>query len=164
MVETPYARDEMVFDNNTLAHAGPGQPDHPSAQLLVIRGQAQSKSVDLPESQLTIGRQEENDLVLNSEKVSRRHARILNEGGYYYVEDLGSFNGTLVNDRKLQPEQRRRLRHKDILQLSDCRLLFLDHQVVATQLGLSIHLDRDRIRKEASEALKEFLDPGEGTT
>ena len=91
--------------------------------------------------------------------MSRRHARILNAGEQYYIEDLGSFNGTLVNDRKLQPHQRQRLRHKDILQLSDCRLLFLDHNVVATQLGLSIHLDRERIRKEASEALKEFLDP-----
>ena len=149
----------MVFDNNTLAHGRPGQPDHPSAQLLVIRGQAQSESVDLQVSQLTIGREEENDLALNSEKVSRRHARILNEGGHYYVEDLGSFNGTFVNDRKLRPQQRQRLRHKDILQLSDCRLLFLDHNVVATQLGLSIHLDRERIREEASEALKEFLDP-----
>ena len=65
----------------------------------------------------------------------------------------------MVNNRKLQSQQRQRLRHKDILQLSDCRLLFLDHNVVATQLGLSIHLDRERIRKEASEALKEFLDP-----
>ena len=151
----------MAFDNNTLIHGGVGQPspDRPSAQLLVIRGRAQRESVDLQGSELTIGRQDQNDLVLNSERVSRRHARILSEVGYYYVEDLGSFNGTLVNDRKLQPEQRRRLQHKDILQLSDCRLLFLDHHVVATQLGLSIHLDRDRIRKEASEAIKEFLEP-----
>ena len=147
----------MAFDN-TMAHGGTGDAPSASAQLVVIRGRARQRSVDLEADLLTIGRQQGNDLVLDSDRVSRRHARVARDGSHYFVEDLGSFNGTLVNDRKLEPNQRQKLRHKDILQLSDCRILFLDHNILATRLGLSIHLDRERIREEAAEAMKEFLD------
>ncbi len=146
----------MAIDN-TMVHGETGHTASPNAQLVVIQGRAQQASVELDTDTLTIGRQEENDLVLESDRVSRRHAKVLREDGGYFIEDLGSFNGTLVNNRKLTPCQKRKLRHKDVLQLSDCRILFLDHNVLATQFGLSIHLDRDRIREEAAAAMKEFL-------
>jgi pSer/pThr/pTyr-binding forkhead associated (FHA) protein len=127
----------------------------PTAQLVVFQGRVQKGITDLDTDSLSIGRQEENDLVLESDRVSRRHAKVLRENGGYFIEDLGSFNGTLVNNRRLTPCQKRKLRHKDILQLSDCRLLFLDHNDLATQL--SIHLDRDLIAREAAAAVDEFL-------
>ncbi len=148
----------MTFDN-TMVHGGTSHGASPTAQLVVIQGRAQQGTMELETDRLCIGRQKENDLVLESDRVSRRHAKVLREHGEYFIEDLGSFNGTLVNNRKLTPNQKRKLRHKDVLQLSDCRLLFLDHNVLATQLGLSIHLNRDRIREEAAEAIKEFMGP-----
>ena len=148
----------MVFDDDTLGQGTDREQGNSSAQLLVIRGRAGRPDVDLEAGEVNIGRQAENDLVLDSEKVSRRHARVIKDGRHYFVEDLGSFNGTFVNDRKLEPRRRRQLRHLDVLQLSDCQLLFQDYNVLATQLGLSIHLDRERIRKEAIEALKNFRD------
>jgi uncharacterized Zn finger protein (UPF0148 family) len=45
--------------------------------------------------------------------VSRRHARILVEGGQYYVEDLDSTNFTFVNKQKLAPKTRQVVRQGD---------------------------------------------------
>ena len=51
------------------------------------------------EGSVTIGRKaEESDIVINYEKsVSARHCRISVRDGKFYVEDLGSSNGTLIN-------------------------------------------------------------------
>ena len=68
---------------------------------MVIQERAQQGIMELETDRLCIGRQKENDLVLESDRVSRRHAVLLREDGEYFIEDLGSFNGTLVNNRKL---------------------------------------------------------------
>ena len=53
----------------------------------------------------------------NSEIVSRRHADIRVEGGIYYIEDLGSSNGTYINHTSLLPGNRHRLRPGDRIAL-----------------------------------------------
>jgi VWFA-related protein len=53
--------------------------------------------IALTGQELTIGRGPENALVLADPLVSRRHARVLYEDGAYWIEDLESRNGTLVN-------------------------------------------------------------------
>ncbi|GIV66006.1 MAG: FHA domain-containing protein [Chloroflexota bacterium] len=50
---------------------------------------------------ITIGRDASNMLVVNDPEVSRRHARIYRQGDKYYLEDLGSTNGTAVNGVRL---------------------------------------------------------------
>jgi len=53
------------------------------------------------ESEITyIGRMPENHIVLNDPKVSRSHARILQENGNFFVEDQESENGIFVNEKK----------------------------------------------------------------
>jgi pSer/pThr/pTyr-binding forkhead associated (FHA) protein len=47
-------------------------------------------------------------------KVSRRHARIINNNGQYFIEDLGSTNGTFINrGRRLLPGHRQMLQSGD---------------------------------------------------
>jgi FHA domain len=48
-------------------------------------------------SELVIGRSRDCDVVLGSQGVSRRHARLLFRDGHWVIRDLGSTNGTLVN-------------------------------------------------------------------
>ncbi|HEU4594945.1 MAG TPA: protein kinase [Pyrinomonadaceae bacterium] len=59
-------------------------------------------------------------------KISRRHARIWRQGDTFLVEDLGSVNGTVVNDAvKLGPRQPRPLENGDRLRLGETTLHFL---------------------------------------
>ncbi|MFW6063011.1 MAG: Calx-beta domain-containing protein [Chloroflexota bacterium] len=54
---------------------------------------------------LTIGREECDLTVAGDLHVSRRHARITREDGRYYIEDLGSSNGTFLDDARLVSHQ-----------------------------------------------------------
>ena len=51
---------------------------------------------------LTIGRKEDNRLILNNPYVSGHHARIYLKNGEYTLEDLKSTNGVIVNNKKLE--------------------------------------------------------------
>jgi pSer/pThr/pTyr-binding forkhead associated (FHA) protein len=56
-------------------------------------------------------------MVLASRKVSRRHARLFEECGIWFVEDLGSANGTRLNEQLVPPRIAVRLQHGDRLQV-----------------------------------------------
>jgi serine/threonine protein kinase len=49
----------------------------------------------------TVGRTNGNDLVISGRSVSRRHARLWFDNGHWYIEDVGSSNGTLVNNVRI---------------------------------------------------------------
>jgi hypothetical protein len=51
---------------------------------------------------LTIGRSDDNDVVVRDGRVSRRHARIVAEGNGFAIEDRGSSNGTFVNGTRVK--------------------------------------------------------------
>ena len=56
--------------------------------------------------------------------VSRRHALITHSGDQYYLEDLNSVNGTLLNQRRLTPRVRQPLQAGDALMLGRLGLVF----------------------------------------
>jgi pSer/pThr/pTyr-binding forkhead associated (FHA) protein len=61
------------------------------------------KGTSLPlGSGLTIGRSGTSNLVLDDEFTSGRHAQIVPRDGQWYVEDLGSTNGTFVGRRRVE--------------------------------------------------------------
>lgn len=51
--------------------------------------------------EITIGRSDNCDIVLADSKVSRSHARFFKQGDKFFIEDLGSLNGTFVNNERL---------------------------------------------------------------
>ena len=71
-------------------------------RLVIINGAEAGKSFDLVASEMIIGRQTGVDIQLDGQKVSRRHARLLRDGGACKVEDLSSANGTFLNGKRLQ--------------------------------------------------------------
>lgn len=52
---------------------------------------------------LTIGREPNASLLINHHVVSRRHAEITYANGHYLLRDMGSKNGTFLNDKRLEP-------------------------------------------------------------
>src|SRR2546425_9451524 len=63
------------------------------------------KEIPLDKPRFTIGRKPDNDLVIDNPVVSGHHALIVSEEGVFFIEDLGSTNGTFVNDAKIQKEK-----------------------------------------------------------
>ena len=75
------------------------QPTDVSGQLLLLVSEQQVYAFDLSKRvRVGIGRHESNDLVLRSRTVSNYHAEILQEGEGLVLRDLGSTNGTFVDE------------------------------------------------------------------
>ena len=70
-------------------------------QLLAQQGPRAGQTFDLSRPVVTIGREAGSDIVLDDPQVSRRHAQLTLQGASYFVEDLGSTNGSFVNGRRV---------------------------------------------------------------
>src|SRR2546421_594807 len=80
--------------------------------------------VDLGPTPLTIGRTPGNQLVLAEPKVSSHHAEIRSQGQDYAIVDLGSTNGTFVNDQRLASNVPSMLRTGDTISIGDTRITY----------------------------------------
>lgn len=90
--------------------------------LSVARGQATPPTLNLEKPVITIGRDPNNDLVLQDSLVSRRHAQIQRTDGGAVITDLNSVNGTLLN--RMLVTRPSSLRSGDVIRLGDTELLF----------------------------------------
>ncbi len=74
---------------------------------------------------VTIGRDEESDVSLRSAFVSRRHARIVHEGGSYFVEAVG-LNETVVANQTVPYKQRRKIGYGDEIRIGEFSLYMME--------------------------------------
>jgi pSer/pThr/pTyr-binding forkhead associated (FHA) protein len=91
---------------------------------IVIRagGGRVGESFPLDAERMTIGRRPDSDIFLDDVTVSRDHALIVRRGNDWFLDDLGSLNGTYVNRRRIESE---RLGDGDELQVGKYKLTFL---------------------------------------
>jgi serine/threonine protein kinase len=126
-----FSADEMRASRPPLPAAPPSPPapqespasashgaDAQRARLLLLED-AEARPLDI-DKQFIIGRS--GDLRLGDARVSRRHARIYLDGEYH-LEDLGSANGTFLNEEKIQRPTR--LRDGDIIRVGPFEMRFL---------------------------------------
>jgi FHA domain-containing protein len=91
---------------------------------LVIRagGGRVGESFPLDHDRMTIGRRPDSDVFLDDVTVSRDHALLVRRGHDYYLDDLGSLNGTYVNRHRIDSH---RLEDGDELQIGKYKLSYL---------------------------------------
>lgn len=70
-------------------------------RLIAEGGPYDGRVFNLPPGTVNVGRAVDNELVFDDPSLSRKHSRILREGGKLEVEDLNSSNGTFVNGRRV---------------------------------------------------------------
>lgn len=70
-------------------------------QLLVVDGALTGTKITLSETPIMIGRADDSTLVLTDDYASSRHARLTPRDGDWYLEDLGSTNGTYLDRTKV---------------------------------------------------------------
>ena len=70
--------------------------------LVVTAGPLTGTRITLGEQAILVGRADDSTLVLTDDFASSRHARLTNRSGQWYVEDLGSTNGTYLDQQRVQ--------------------------------------------------------------
>jgi pSer/pThr/pTyr-binding forkhead associated (FHA) protein len=68
-------------------------------KLVVKQGSQPGQEYEFNQAELTIGRDPTCEISISQTSVSRRHARLSRQGDQYFVEDLGSSNGTTRSTR-----------------------------------------------------------------
>ncbi len=106
--DDPLPLDEAASDGRLGAAVGDQTAvfvipdvDGPRATIREIRPDQSSRSIAFDGRPLTIGRAADNRLVLRDGRASRHHARIDGRRGSLVLSDLGSTNGSFVNDRRV---------------------------------------------------------------
>ena len=81
------------------------------AQLIVVQGKPEGKTIPLALPQFKIGRGEGCQLRPNNDQVSREHALFEVTSDSLFLQDLGSRNGTELNGKKLNAHEPTRLKN-----------------------------------------------------
>lgn len=122
--------------------------------LQVIDGFEKGRSFrDLP-TPVSIGREEDNSIQLNDERVSRFHLKIQEDGGRIILTDLDSTNGTRVNGH---PVTMRVLQVGDQVGIGRSLLVFGSPEQIAERI------ERLRVRKTAASESASSAAPGNAT-
>jgi predicted component of type VI protein secretion system len=88
-------------------------------ELTIQEGGGPARRQVLAKDVVFLGRREDNDVVLPYSFVSARHGRLFRREGALYVEDMGSTNGTLVNEQPLTPLVARALGPDDLVKVGE---------------------------------------------
>ncbi len=93
-----------------------------SACLVEIYGQQIGRKIILTQGELVVGRSQKADVQIDQESVSRKHARFSIKGSGITIEDLGSTNGTYIND---EPANNTPLQNQDQIKVGRTIYKFL---------------------------------------
>lgn len=114
-------------------------------QFVMRSGPTPGVTFPLEGDQLTIGRDSTNGVAINDAEVSRKHARMMFQGGKYVLEDLGSTNGTFVNGQRLAGPVV--LKSGDVISLGEQIVLMYD--AIAADAGATMAVPRRAVQQAA---------------
>src|ERR1700730_1221177 len=97
------------------------------AEISIDTGDGSRERFPLASERVTIGRSRDSDIFLPDQWLSRHHAEVLHKDASFFLHDLGSKNGTLLNGEPVHGD--RRLRHGDVITLGEHVLTFSIEEV-----------------------------------
>lgn len=98
------------------------------AKLILSLDNALLSEYQLDKERVTIGRRPSNDIHIDNLAVSGEHAAIVQLGNDFYIEDLDSTNGTLVNEK---PVKKHLLQHADVVEFGKYQLKYINEASLA---------------------------------
>ena len=110
--------DGLLDDDNAVVHAGEVEPGE--VMLVVRQGPEIGTRYTLHGDSVSVGRVPDNDIQLDDFTVSRQHAVLVRENQDWILRDLGSLNGTYVNNERVDECI---VRHGDALQIGRFHLV-----------------------------------------
>ncbi|WDT75289.1 MAG: GGDEF domain-containing protein [Candidatus Manganitrophus sp.] len=90
--------------------------------LVVVGGPSLGEKFPLTKERTILGRHREAEVWINDDSMSRKHAEILSKGGRLILRDLGSKNGTYINDHKIVEVE---LKDGDLIRTGNATLKYL---------------------------------------
>lgn len=96
---TPTAR--QIRKNPELEKQAPPPARVAARKVVVTEGPLRGTTLELASSPILLGRAQEATLVLEDDYASGRHARLFPQGSRWFIEDLGSTNGTFLGGSQL---------------------------------------------------------------
>lgn len=125
--------------------------DKPAA-LLIVGGPLNGTLFDLVQAEVTVGRNPKNSISLEFEGISRHHFKIIQSASSFFVEDMGSKNGTYLNNRKLDGPAE--LNKGDIIKMGSIALKYIPK-------GDPERLSYDKLQEDArTDALTHCFNKG----
>lgn len=110
----------MADDKTIIADPGSSifnPPKKSAACFVQYSGTNLGKRYVLDQKEMVVGRSPNVQIVINEQSVSRNHAQCITQGEVVLISDLGSSNGTYVNDKRINAEHQ--LRDGDIIRLGN---------------------------------------------
>lgn len=156
----------QLFTDRLARSAGDEAAEEVRASLVVIAGEEIGREIELTAGETVVGRGEKAEARVYARSVSRAHARIVQqtEDGrrQFAIHDLGSMNGTLLNNQKITESV---LRTGDKIQLGDVVFKFLVQDSLEQQYHRHVHrlihfdqltglMTMDSFRKVLDEAIE----------
>lgn len=97
-------RDEIDSEPDDLDDPAPAGPEPGLGSLLVREGPRRGERLPIRASVIHLGRGDHNDVVLDDSSVSASHAKLQCREGIWFLSDMGSTNGTLVEGEEVVTE------------------------------------------------------------
>jgi len=119
-IKEPSALDQLSGEEVALIK----ELNPSDAMLIIHRGPNRGERFLLKSDEISIGRASENEIFLDDITVSRKHAVIHHREQIFELQDLGSLNGTYVNNNSIA---RATLNHGDEIQFGKFHMLFVQN-------------------------------------
>lgn len=100
--------------------------------------------IHLGAAEITLGRLQDNDVVLNHPQVSAHHARLIQEQGSYRLIDLNSTNHTYVNGLRVTSQL---LQSRDEVRIGPFRFIYADSELIQYDESEGVRIDALDLKK-----------------